>query len=120
MNRFVTLMKREWLQHRIGWLVLMVLPSAIMMGLSLIDAKGLQVQVAGDGTNLPPLALLPIPLQTVGWMAAMDRRLTSIRCAGCSISSFMRSSRLVPPAMNFAPLVRAAAFAAAWALTARS
>ncbi len=70
MNRFVTLMKREWLQHRIGWLVLMVLPSAIMMGLSLIDAKGLQVQVDGDGTNLPPLALLPIPLQTVGWMAA--------------------------------------------------
>ena len=30
-------------------------------------------------------------------------RLMSTRCAGVSIWSFMRSSRLVPPAMNLAP-----------------
>lgn len=70
MNRFVTLMQREWLQHRIGWLVLTVLPSLVMLGLSLIDAKAVHVQVDGDGTQLPPLSDLPIPLQTLGWVAA--------------------------------------------------
>ena len=70
MNRFVTLMKREWLQHRIGWLVLMVLPTLITLGLGLLDGNGMHVQVDGDGTNLPPLAQLPIPLQTLGWVAA--------------------------------------------------
>jgi len=70
MNRFFTLMQREWLQHRIGWLVLMVLPSLVMLGLSLLDGKALHVQVDGDGTRLPPLSQLPIPLQTLGWLAA--------------------------------------------------
>ena len=51
---------------------------------------------------------------------ASGRRPTSIRCAGVSISSFIRSSRLVPPAMNLAFGVSAADFTAAWALSARS
>jgi hypothetical protein len=34
--------------------------------------------------------------------------LTSIKCAGLSIWSFIKSSRLVPPAMNLAPFRRAA------------
>jgi hypothetical protein len=39
-------------------------------------------------------------------------RLPTARYVGVSISSFIRSSRLVPPATNFAPGVRAAAAAA--------
>ena len=52
--------------------------------------------------------------------AALRRRLDRVerqavdvdRCAGVSICSFIRSRRLVPPAMNFAPGVRATAAAA--------
>ena len=40
------------------------------------------------------------------------RPFTSMRCVGVSIWSFIRSSRLVPPAMNLAPGIRAAAAAA--------
>jgi hypothetical protein len=47
------------------------------------------------------------------------RPFTSMRWVGASISSFMRSSRFVPPAMNLAPLVRAA-MAAARGVLARS
>jgi len=70
MNRFVTLMKREWLQHRIGWLVMMGLPSLIMLGLVLIDGSGVHVQVVDGSNDLPPLAMLPVPLQTLGWVLA--------------------------------------------------
>ena len=52
------------------------------------------------------------PPSGVGSILSRPRPLTSIRCAGVSICSFIRSSRLVPPAMNLAPGVRAAAAAA--------
>lgn len=59
------------------------------------------------------------PPASVGSTLSSLRPLTSIRWAGVSISSFIRSSRLVPPAMNLAPGLAAAA--AAWAgLLARS
>ena len=70
MNKFMTLMQREWLQHRNGWLVLMGLPLVLMLGLSLFDGRGLQIQVGGDGQTLPPMAQLPVLLQTLGWTAA--------------------------------------------------
>ena len=43
------------------------------------------------------------PPSGVGSIRFSARSLTSIRCAGVSICSFIRSSRLVPPAMNLAP-----------------
>lgn len=67
MNKFITLMQREWLQHRMGWLVLTALPLALMLGLSLFDGKGLHIQVDGDGQTLPPMSQLPVLLQTLGW-----------------------------------------------------
>lgn len=70
MNKFITLMQREWLQHRNGWLVLMGLPLVLMLGLSLFEGKGVHIQVDGDGQTLPPLAQLPVVLQTLGWSAA--------------------------------------------------
>ena len=45
-------------------------------------------------------------------MSFKGSRLMSTRWVGCSISSFIRSSRLVPPLMNFAPALDTAATAA--------
>ena len=52
-------------------------------------------------------------------MSRNAKRLMSTKCVGRSISSFMRSSRLVPPLMNLAPGL-AAAVTAARASVARS
>lgn len=70
MNKFTTLMQREWLQHRNGWGVLMGLPLLLMLGLALLDGRGLQIQVDGDGRTLPPMSQMPVVLQTLGWTAA--------------------------------------------------
>lgn len=56
MKRFVTLMQREWLQHRFGWMVAALLPLAIAL---LLVAFG-QVQIEADaleraGDALPAL-----------------------------------------------------------------
>ena len=69
MNKFITLMQREWLQHRTGWRVLMGLPLVLMLGLALLDGRGLHIQVDGDGQSLPPMAQLPVALQTLVWTA---------------------------------------------------
>ena len=45
-------------------------------------------------------------LRGVGSILSSPRRLTSTRCAGVSIWSFIRSSKLVPPAMNLLLLRR--------------
>ena len=68
------------------------------------------------------VAIAPMrrPPSAVCSISASGRRPTSIRCAGRSISSFIRSSRLVPPARNCAPGVSAAALAAPAALAARA
>jgi hypothetical protein len=52
------------------------------------------------------------PPSGVGSILSSARSFTSMRCGGVSICSFIRSSRFVPPAMNLAPLMRAAAEAA--------
>jgi hypothetical protein len=70
MNRFATLMYREWLQHRAGWLVVMALPSALMLLFGLFEGHGLQVNVADADGALPPLHEWPAALQTLGWTAA--------------------------------------------------
>src|ERR1700759_4790165 len=43
------------------------------------------------------------PRSGVGSILSTPRPLTSIRWFGVSISSFIRSGRLVPPAMNYPP-----------------
>ena len=60
------------------------------------------------------------PPSGVASILSRARPLTSIRCLGVSISSFIRSSRFVPPAMKRAPGVRAAADAACAGDCARS
>lgn len=70
MDRFVTLMRREWMQHRTGWLVLMALPAALMLVLSLFEGRGVHVSVDGEQGSLPPIGELPLVLQTLGWTVA--------------------------------------------------
>jgi ABC-2 type transport system permease protein len=70
MDRLPTLMKREWLQHRTGWLVLMGLPAAAMLVLGLFDGHGVQISVNGDDRSIAAINGLPAPLQTVGWSVA--------------------------------------------------
>jgi len=68
-TRFHTLLLREWMQHRTGWLVLMALPTLLMLGLSLLDGQGLAV----DGDNevhIGQLSQQPLVLQTLGWSVA--------------------------------------------------
>ncbi len=43
------------------------------------------------------------PPSAVGSVLSSPRRVTSIKRVGASTSSFIKSRRLVPPAMNFAP-----------------
>jgi ABC-2 type transport system permease protein len=66
-TRFRTLLLREWMQHRTGWLVLMALPTLLALGLSLFDGRGIDVQVGGDSIEVGALSRLPTVLQALGW-----------------------------------------------------
>ena len=70
MNRFLTLIQREWLQHRTGWLVLMAAPTALMALMTLFEGRGLRLRIDGETASLPPLDQLPLVLQTLGWTFA--------------------------------------------------
>ena len=70
MDRLPTLMKREWLQHRTGWGVLMGLPAVAMLLLGLFDGHGVQMTVNGDEHSIAAINELPVALQTVGWSVA--------------------------------------------------
>ena len=67
-TRFRTLLLREWMQHRTGWLVLMALPTLLALGLSLFDGRGISLKVDGDTpVQMDAFSRLPAMLQAVGW-----------------------------------------------------
>jgi len=66
MNRFLPLLRREWLQHRTGWLVLLALPTLLMLALAASDGA-VHLRVNGGDTDLPALREAPALMQTVGW-----------------------------------------------------
>lgn len=63
MTPFLTLIRREWMQHRLGWLVLMLAPSLLLLLLSLVDG-GLTVQIDDSTLHLPKMGQTPALLQT--------------------------------------------------------
>ena len=67
---FRSLLLREWMQHRNGWLALMALPTLLMAGLSLFDGVGLDVRVGAHDAQLGQLLQLPLLLQILGWTVA--------------------------------------------------
>lgn len=70
MNPFVTLMRREWMQHRTGWLLLMCTPSVLLLLLSLTEG-GLQISINDSDVKLPPLNQAPALQQTALLLAAV-------------------------------------------------
>lgn len=70
MNPFFTLMRREWMQHRSGWLLLMCAPTVLLLLLSFADG-GLQISVNDSDVKLPPLNQAPALLQTALLMAVV-------------------------------------------------
>ncbi len=73
MDRFTrlrSLLLREWMQHRTGWLVLMVLPSLLMAPLGLFDGEGVQLQLGGGQLQFDQISSLPMVLQTLVWTVA--------------------------------------------------
>ena len=63
MTPFLTLMRREWMQHRIGWLVVMLTPTALALLLSFFDGV-LRVDINANEVQLPPLHQAPALIQT--------------------------------------------------------
>lgn len=65
--RFVALMRREWLQHRTGWLVMLLLPTLLTAVTLLFLPDAVQVDLdldTPDGQRpLPPLSQVPGALQ---------------------------------------------------------
>ena len=57
MNQFIMLMRREWMQHRIGWLVVMLAPTVLLLLASFIDG-GMQVNI-NDQVQLADLRQAP-------------------------------------------------------------
>lgn len=75
MQRFKTLLLREWMQHRIGWMVMMSVPFVLL--LMLVSFGNLQAELAGADLNIRmggqrlPLneGLLPLGLSVLGGTA---------------------------------------------------
>ncbi|MDT7834672.1 hypothetical protein [Aquabacterium sp. OR-4] len=64
-QRFFTLMRREWLQHRIGWCVLLVAPTALMLVLGVFDRSLIQVQLDDESFMVEGLHQAPAVLQAL-------------------------------------------------------
>jgi hypothetical protein len=63
MTQFITLVRREWMQHRIGWLIVMLAPTVLLLLLSLVDG-GLRIDINADAVQLPPMRQAPALVQT--------------------------------------------------------
>ena len=79
MTRFASLVRREWLQHRVGWCVLMVAPTLVLLALSAVDG-GLQLRVNADDITLPPLRAAPAAVQTALLTAAAGGATLLLAC----------------------------------------
>lgn len=70
MKRFATLLQREWMQHKRGWLILLALPWVMVMGLGLF--AGFQIETDGHkpgviaGTLMLTMALTALTLLLAG------------------------------------------------------
>jgi len=64
-QRFLTLLQREWMQHRLGWLLVMLAPLALV--LLVIPLQGPIV----DGDNVPPPPVAVAAIAMLGTMAGV-------------------------------------------------
>jgi len=79
MNPTLALLRREWLQHRFGWLLMATLPTALMLLLLLVPSGNFSFSTDGDLTDhskasIAALAGLLVPSAlhlAIYWAAAM-------------------------------------------------
>lgn len=78
MTRFTTLLRREWMQHRIGWLVLMGLPSAVMLVAALFGQIHFDLGDEAADRMPPPIvfaagciAVIAILTMGLAWVASL-------------------------------------------------
>lgn len=64
-QRFLMLMRREWLQHRVGWTVLLAAPTALMMLLTVLDHSLVQIQLDERDGIVANLQTAPAVLQVM-------------------------------------------------------
>jgi len=64
MNTFITLLRREWLQHRLGWLILLSVPTVLTLGLVLLGNSA-HIQLNGDDISLADARRAAPALQTL-------------------------------------------------------
>jgi ABC-2 type transport system permease protein len=77
-TRFLTLLRREWLQHRTGWYWLMGLPLALMLVVALLGGEHMRVSLDDEKmVDLHGMAQAPAALQTMIWSLALPG-LTSV------------------------------------------
>jgi ABC-2 type transport system permease protein len=65
MERFKTLMLREWMQHRLGWIIAVAAPTLLLLALAVFGLAQVQLD---DGDQIPPP--LAVTLVTIGGVAA--------------------------------------------------
>jgi len=71
MNRFNTLLQREWMQHRLGWLILMGAPLVLVLVAGLFTELGVSIEKDGDTiVRHTPVAAFQV-LACMGGMAVM-------------------------------------------------
>lgn len=66
MNAFKTLLKREWMQHRLGWLVLWLAPPALALLLLTFGSVKFDLDDAA-GSQIPDA----LAMATIGWAASI-------------------------------------------------
>lgn len=68
---FTTLMRREWLQHRTGWLLLVSLPVLLMLALAAFGGAAVHLQFGPASLDLKDLQDAPAALHTLMWSSAL-------------------------------------------------
>ena len=78
MKRFTTLLQREWMQHRIGWLVLMGLPTGVLLIAALFGQIQFDVGHEANDHMPPPIifavgciAVIAVLTMVVAWTASL-------------------------------------------------
>lgn len=69
MERFKTLLLREWMQHRFGWLVLLAIPFALIVGAGLFGQLHMDLGDGDIADNAPPIAMALATLMGVGGLS---------------------------------------------------
>lgn len=71
MNRFNTLLQREWMQHRLGWMILMGAPLALVLVAGMFTELGVSIEKDGETIiKHTPAAAFQV-LACMGGMTAM-------------------------------------------------